>query len=261
MWRFLHASVVGQSHRSAGAPCQDASRALQVRAVNGEEVLILLCSDGAGSAEFSAVGSRAACHRLAGLAVQFLRQTGPVEAVTREISAGWLADVRRHLDEVARAHNAAVRDFACTLVAALIGEKASAFLQVGDGAVVVRRKEHYEVVFWPQTGDYANTTFFVTEDSAAERMAFDMKDMVDEVAAFTDGVQALALTYATRQPFDGFFSPIFAALRRAKSPAQLRVPFLRFLDSPRINERTEDDKSLIVAVRLTSQASASDRVQ
>ena len=103
-------------------------------------------------------------------------------------------------------------------------------------------------VFWPQVGEYANTTWFVTS-ADFEQMLQVRGEAVDEVALFTDGLQMMALHFATRSVHRPFFEPLFAALRGAAQPEDLVVPLRAFLDSPAVNERTDDDKTLVLAVR------------
>jgi hypothetical protein len=64
----------------------------------------------------------------------------------------------------------------------------------------------------------------------------------------TDGLQRLALDFTARTPHLPFFQPLFAALRAAPDVESLAGPFREFLDSQRINERTDDDKTLVLAI-------------
>jgi hypothetical protein len=72
---------------------------------------------------------------------------------------------------------------------------------------------------------------------------------VDELALFTDGLQMLALHFASRSAHRPFFEPLFTTLREAANPEALGGPLREFLDSPAVNERTEDDKTLVLAIR------------
>ena len=68
------------------------------------------------------------------------------------------------------------------------------------------------------------------------------------MALFTDGLQTLALDY-TRAAHSPFFAPMFAALSSETEPGGLLGPLSAFLESPAVNERTDDDKTLILATR------------
>jgi hypothetical protein len=133
---------------------------------------------------------------------------------------------------------------------ALVSENSAAFAQIGDGAIVIRDGEDYRVVFWPEPGEYANETDFLTDERFADLVRMEtIPNSIVEVAAFTDGLQRLSLDYAAQGPYQGFFRPAFDALRSTVDTELLQQPFRDFLDSPRINERTDDDKTLVLALR------------
>ena len=75
-----------------------------------------------------------------------------------------------------------------------------------------------------------------------------MTESVSELAVFTDGLQRLALDFTTRQPYGAFFRPFFERLRTEPEPETLLEPLREFLDSPRVNDRTDDDKTLVLAL-------------
>lgn len=56
-WRVAAASAIGTSHVASGAKCQDAN-GVGVFDVAGEHILILVVSDGAGSAKHSDIGAQ-----------------------------------------------------------------------------------------------------------------------------------------------------------------------------------------------------------
>jgi hypothetical protein len=74
------------------------------------------------------------------------------------------------------------------------------------------------------------------------------------MAMLTDGLQMIALDYATKKPHLPFFGPLFSKLRSATNADELEPSLRDFLGSSRVNERTDDDKTLIVATRLAPHA-------
>ena len=72
---------------------------------------------------------------------------------------------------------------------------------------------------------------------------------MDELALLTDGLQMLALRFADKSVHGPFFLPMFQALRAAESASALQTPLRDFLNSPAVNRRTDDDKTLILATR------------
>ena len=69
---------------------------------------------------------------------------------------------------------------------------------------------------------------------------------------FSDGLQRLALDFAKTIPFEPFFQGLFPSVRAmsADDGEKLTQSLTDFLNSPRINERTDDDKTLILATRV-----------
>jgi hypothetical protein len=254
MWKTLYQSVQGTSHVQSGQPCQDSCAAREIELDGrGESVLVLACSDGAGSAELSDVGSRVACQTLVDLVAAEVRGAGGLEPVNRERAREWFEQVHRSIGEQADLRDVPARQLACTLLCAVLGPTGAAFGQVGDGAIVVWEANEYHHVFWPQSGEYANTTNFVTDPRYPEHLQFAWRDgALDEVALLSDGLQMLGLDFAARRPHGPFFAPMFQALRATTDAAGLMGPLRTFLESPRLAERTDDDKTLILATRLAS---------
>jgi len=195
-WRYVAASVIGTSHEKAGGTCQDANDC-QIYALSaGEKVLAAAVADGAGSAVCGGEGAARTCGALLGLMEEHLDSGRTVEQVTRDMVRSWIASIQSLLDEEAKAASRERRDFASTILGLIVGESCAACLQVGDGAIVLADSEEhvYGHVFWPDRGEYANTTHFVTEDDAIEHLQFEsVKRRVVEAALLTDGLQAIAL--------------------------------------------------------------------
>ena len=248
MWRYVAASVQGTSHQRNNTPCQDYSAAIEL---GGASLLLLVCSDGAGSGSRSELGSEVACRTLVDEVTEFARLGGRIENVTRETAIEWLESIRTKLDTQASALGLTPRDLACTLIAALIASDSAAFIQVGDGAVVtVSTDDVYKVVFWPDQGEYANTTYFVTGPDAAVRLrVVTCSEPVKDVALLTDGLQHIALRYESKTPHGPFFAPMFAKLRAEENWQGLRDPLMGFLGSEAVSKRTDDDCTLVLASR------------
>jgi len=130
---------------------------------------------------------------------------------------------------------------------------ATLVLQIGDGGVVLDVGSGLEIAVTPMGGEYANMTHFVTDDDALEVLATRVYAVpARRVAAFSDGIQRLALNLASNTPHEPFFAPFFDGLARVRpeQEAQLEAALRRFLASPAVNERTDDDKTLALAVSL-----------
>jgi hypothetical protein len=252
MWNVLGQSVRGPAHEVSGQPCQD-SCLVRLRPLAGGEALLLAVADGAGSAALSHVGSSQTCEKVTGLVLADLDEGLPITEVDRDTALSWLVRLRWHLGACAREHGAALPDLACTLLLAVVTEEVAVFAQVGDGAIVALDPDGaYRPVFWPQSGEYANTTFFVTDETAADRLDFRLvRGAVDELALMSDGVQGLALTYADRSAHQPFFRSLFARVRQGPTGEDLSAGLARFLDSAPVRARSDDDKTLILATRAS----------
>lgn len=254
-WRYAFASVAGTSHAMLGTPCQDCCDCRVERTGSGGSALIAVVADGAGSASRAEDGAQLAC-------ALFLRELSTFYAcghdgadLSREFFEDWLAHFHTEIQQRAEGEGVTARDFATTLLGVAVEEERAAFVQVGDGAIVVSSRAdpgEYSCVFWPRRGEYANTTCFATDADAGAFLEFERRDaVIDEVALLTDGLQALALEYRSRTAFVPFFRPVFGPVQAepAGHSEKLSSALAAFLGSPRVNARTDDDKTLILASR------------
>lgn len=256
-WRVAYTSVGGTSHEKTGLPCQDAGCCRIVSGPDGEPVLLAIACDGAGSASRSLDGATLAVDR-------FLRdfsdacKCSGLGGITKEFVEDWLTRVRSELRDQAETHNVSPREFACTVVGAVVGADGAAFFQIGDGAIVVSNRvepDDYGWVFWPQHGEFANQTNFILQDNALEVLEFEVEQRcVDEIAIFTDGIERLVLDLREKSAHAPFFRTLFNWLVNTEPvaieediPASAVVSC--YLRSKQINDRTDDDKTLILATR------------
>jgi hypothetical protein len=256
-WRYVAASVIGTSHEKAGGTCQDANGCQIYAPPAGEKILTAAVADGAGSAVCGGEGAAKACRALLGLMDAHLDSGRTVEEITQDTARWWMTTIQNLLEEEARAVSRERRDFACTILGLIVGESCAACLQVGDGVIVLADSEEqaYGHVFWPDRGEYANTTHFVTEEDAIEHLQFDsVKRRVVEAALLTDGLQNIALNYQQRSAHEPFFRGLFTPLRTTEEGCsrELSESLAAFLSSPRVNEKTDDDKTLVLASRTAS---------
>lgn len=254
MWKVVSASVVGTSHIEANIPCQDDCYSEIIRGVDGQDYLVCVVADGAGSAKEGGKGAELACLvSLSSIETSLNAVTSfqPTASIVRE----WVEAARRAIHEEAQARSLTARDFACTLLAAVVGPRGVVFFQIGDGAIVASSGYSYGVVFWPESGPYANMTYFVTDEDALEHLQIAITSArIDEVALFSDGLQRLALSFEQLAPHAPFFEPMLGVLRKRNADEcdDLGEQLAQFLGSQRINERTDDDKTLVLATRRES---------
>jgi hypothetical protein len=261
-WRYAYASVTGTSHEKNASACQDAGSCRVVEAAGGGSILLAMASDGAGSVKRSAEGAAMAIELFFAEFGAACRERG-IAAIDRGLVLSWLRKLRRRI--AARAARAGTRssEFACTALGAVIADERAVFFQIGDGAIVISARQDpggYRWVFWPQHGEFANTTNFVTQRHASRALEIATHDgPVDEIAIFTDGIERLVLDLGARTAHAPFFRPLFrwlAATEPVAAGATASSPIAQYLGSKQVCDRTDDDKTLILATRRPTAAAA-----
>ncbi len=245
MWKLVHGSVRGTSHAATDQPCQDFCAGK-----HADSTVAAACSDGAGSADLSHLGSKSAVERFMDVA------TPSESAPERAAIEAWVDAARERVLEEAATQGVVPRRLACTLLVAIVGDGWATFAQIGDGVIVFNGDAGYELAFWPDNGEYANTTRFLTDDDYRKHLRIEVVTrQVSELAVMTDGLQMLALDFKGARVHDRFFEPLFRTVRNNANEEALRTSLLEFMDSKRVNERTDDDKTLLLAVRIHPDAS------
>ncbi|MBI5876419.1 MAG: protein phosphatase 2C domain-containing protein [Chloroflexi bacterium] len=249
-WHVVGASVQGSAHTRQGAPCQDAHgwRVLP------DDILILAVADGAGSAPRSLEGAQAAVGAvLATLADGFAApEPLPPDVLLRDA----FARAREALAVLAAEAGVPLAQFASTLTCAIAGANVLTVASLGDGAVIAETGGELRLASAPpQKGEYANETHFLTQDDARDCVQIARVDgTARAVAATTDGLLRLALRLPDYAPHAPFFQPLFAFAAQAHADAD--VELAAFLCSERVTARTDDDKTLVIAVRVEPQLTA-----
>jgi hypothetical protein len=253
-WRIALASEIGTSHKSTGSPCQDSAAHALVQTALGQ-VLVIAVSDGAGSAAHSHVGSSTAVTSFISHVQRFLIADGDLTRIDAQLASQWVRHAADAAAAVAETNGHEVRDYSCTLLAAIIGNERAAFLQVGDGAIVVSHGEDdgWSYVFWPQHGEFANTTNFIQSPQIEDVIAFELAPRrINEFAIFSDGIENLVLHKVSHSVHQSFFQSMIQPLRKSEANGvdpNLSQALHRYLASPMICDRTDDDKTLVLASR------------
>jgi len=178
---------------------------------------------------------------------------GDTETVhTRGFALETLDAIRASILNEAVQEKLRVREFACTLLVALVNHERATFWQIGDGAICFRlpSEESFRFVFWPSKGEYANVTSFVTDENAPDELEFDtVEGSLADLALFSDGLERLALDFAAGEAHTKFFAGFFPHLycEPAGHLIEIEQRLTDFLSSERINSKTDDDKTLILA--------------
>ena len=236
---------MGQSHLASGAPCQDAFGIQEVPGA-GAAWLAAAVSDGAGSALHAREGARTVVRALLQAAA------GACDLPDEAVATQWLASARDSIAALASAREATMRDFAATLVFALVAEDATVLVHVGDGAAVIDGPNGWEVASWPANGEYAGTTYFVTDDPGPRIALTRMDRPVNALALFSDGLERLLINTSAGTLNTTMLDGLFDVLRAGAGQGcdrKLSRSLRRFLRREDLDAWTHDDKSLVLALR------------
>jgi len=217
--------------------------------ISGEgEVAILGLADGAGSAAASQHGAKTAVDAAIGSIAAALHREGAAAlriASLRDAVATARASVFQAVDDFGHLP----LEYASTLLLLIASAECTLGAHIGDGAIVIE-DDALRVLSFPEQGEYANATRFLVDDDALAATRFVLHGPARRLALLSDGLQGIALDYASRSAYEPFFAPIFARVEDAgETLEQLNVELAAWLDSDAVNARTHDDKSLVIAVR------------
>lgn len=252
-WSWVGARATGTSHAREEKECDDAGACREVWTPSGP-ALVAVASDGAGSAPLSRFGSAIVARSFCRSASAYLRAGSRVDDIDEAVARDWLDEMRDRIARRAQLGGQPARAFASTMVGVVVGLDAAVVVHVGDGACALRLAGEtvWRVPSWPAQGEYAATTYFVTDDPEPRLSVASVRGCVEEVAVFTDGMERLALDFAAGAAFDRFFESVFPALRREPPGRRRRLSrdLHDFLDSAPVTDRTDDDKTLLMARRV-----------
>lgn len=255
MWRVFSASTTGKRNLDAGTVGQDASHC-----VVSDELLVAAVCDGAGSAREGRAGAsfmaRALAEQLALdlaadrgiLAVDPAQERERRELVIRRA----LETVRSRLAELAASHDLALDDYSCTLVGCVAAREGGCFFHVGDGFAIQQGPAGDTVLSKPENGEYADETYFVTDENWQEHLRFTPLALPERgavIGLMSDGTAPFAVNRARSGFFRPFIDPIASFLHAATAPNGNEALRL-LLESPRACEISADDKTLLLAFVL-----------
>lgn len=248
-WRTVSASVVGTSHIDNGSGCQDSCIAFVESVATKPSLLSIFVADGAGSAACGGEGAELAIEAAAGFTSNAYINAD--HELDEGFAVGCIDAVRRRIFAAADKAGRPARDYACTFLALLTTANFTMAMQIGDGGIVLDTGEGLHVPIVPMSGEYANMTNFVTDENALDVIITKVyRQAASRVAVFSDGIQRLAMNMATNTPHEPFFLPFFQtlAITSSEKDDQLHDALVTFLGSAEVNDRTDDDKTLVIAI-------------
>jgi hypothetical protein len=214
-------------------------------------------ADGAGSAQFSEIGATLAVNTaLAYLQTHLykaiLDTDLPTESEIQPLFEEMVTQVVEVLEQTAKDGDYPLRELGCTLLSFIATDQWLAAMQIGDGFIVVQPEAEadFKLLFEPDKGEFINETVFVTSQSAIEQMQCCVYPWGPRfICAATDGLEKVAVRYQDWQPFAPFFKPLVDCLDLIAQSDDQHIYLRSFLESDRLNARTDDDKTLVIALQ------------
>lgn len=246
LWKWASASVVGTSHIHNGNRLQDAYAVLDL----GDGRIFAVVSDGAGSAEFGSYGAWLTCRFISVRVRAWLRENQKLP--TDEELTDWIDELRKRIFTIASQRETTLRQFAATLAALMVTPDEAVTLHIGDSAVVGRKAGGWQVLCWPENGEYASTTYFVTDEPEPRLNIIRHPVEYDAYALFSDGIGELALSYQEHAAYPRFLDPMLHPVEVASGARRLvdlSKTLASYLAGPSVCERTDDDKTLILIAK------------
>ena len=243
-WKAMWVSVPGTSHARSGQPCQDAAYGK----VSRGHVFVAAVADGAGSAPHGGRGAQIAVRAAVDTISDRLADSkADVQQWQRYLTAA-MRVAHAEIEIAAAAHNTKSRDFATTLLLFVAMADVVVAAQVGDGCIVVQGPDgKLSALTSPQGGEYANTTTFLVSPDAHEVVQTRVwRGPYRGVAAFTDGLQRLALDMPKAVPHAPFFAPLFDFADSVTSGEKAVGELSEFLKSSKVKDRADDDLTLLL---------------
>src|SRR5258707_9191408 len=162
VWCWVGACSTGSSHIRAGLGCDDRAACLEFLDAN-RSALVAVVSDGAGSAHYGSLGSRAVVRQFIDAAFDFLRSSRPLSEIDEEVGRAWMDGIRDKVFIIAERISASPRDLAATLVGVVAAEDHVVICHAGDGACAIRNADdqEWQVRSGPSHGEYGYPNYFV----------------------------------------------------------------------------------------------------
>lgn len=274
-WVVAKATVIGNGHMKENIPCQDAHA---YKFFHEDNFAIAVVSDGAGSAEFSQIGSKIVVEQAIekfSILVQennFVLQA-PEFPFWRQKCVETFNSIFIYLQEIALREHIDYKSLAATAIIVILTPYGLLTTHIGDGrAGYLDGQGEWHACIKPFKGELANETVFITSDFWRKENIEDFIEsrvILDVVTAFTllsDGCENVCFqlnqfneelqTYERiNKPFPGFYGHNINTLvqmsKQELSEIEIDLLWEQFLikgNEQFIHER--DDKTLILGVKL-----------
>jgi serine/threonine protein phosphatase PrpC len=235
--------VFGSSHLTTETPCHDAHT---YRILSDDMGYIACVSDGMGSAARAELGSSTASLFIVDFLEKKLNLDLTDDEVILLIKEGSV-QVNQFLAETAELNDLNIKDLNATLLVFISLKDRQFFGQVGDCTAIGKYDDAYQVLVPQQRGEYANATFSICNMESIENGIYDRCDkFYPMVALMSDGIESISVSAKDSSVSSLFFDPFFKVFSHQNyNQTEVQKSLERFLQSERINKKTDDDKTLL----------------
>jgi hypothetical protein len=277
-WLIVKASVIGNSHITENLPCQDSHG---YKFFSKENFGVAVVSDGAGSADFSDLGSgkvvEQALKKFSTLIkTEKLYEAAPEETIWKEKSIQVFKEIFAELQKFADEENINYKTLAATAIVVAIMPYGIIATHIGDGrAGYLNDNGEWFSCITPYKGELANETVFITSDFWEKDnldQFIESRIIQDSVSAFTlltDGCENVCfelnkfnsetqLYERLNNPYSGFFNHNIGVLKSLHSTGlteeEINSMWANFLTNGLESFANElDDKTLLLAIKINNE--------
>ncbi len=250
--KMAFSAVAGRKKGVARGACQDA---VFGKSSNGVSCIAL--ADGAGSKRLSGTGARRVVEIVVNLVLANFDQFFE-KASTGDINTPKSTIVHSIIEELSAeryARRGRLEDYACTLIFAAADQKRLLLGHLGDGMAFSIENGVSKVASWPENGEFANETFFVTAKDAIERLRLSTEffETPRSILLASDGAAVSLLRRA-----DCTVAPAVAKLCEwtASQPRKKMNAVLKINLEGMFREKTTDDCSIAIMADPTAHMSS-----
>ncbi|RFA24340.1 hypothetical protein CAI21_22075 [Alkalilimnicola ehrlichii] len=243
-WKVAAGIARGPDHERRDEPCQDAFAFQR----DGQWLAAVVC-DGAGSAAQSELGARHA----ATVVSRHLLQAA--SGFTGEDFLGfWRQHIKSGIAYARETLPAADKDlsaFHATIVGVIANAEQALIFHIGDGVAAASNNGEWAncVLSLPENGEFANETFFYTQDTWHRHLRYTLAPEAGEFILMSDGTASFALSRDRKGLDEGFVRPVTHYLKQAEE-AQGSQALSGTLNQEQPRRISGDDKTLLWAARL-----------
>jgi hypothetical protein len=275
-WIIAQASVIGSLHITNFLPCQDAHLC---KTIGQGDWLLCVVSDGAGSCEFSHIGSGKVVELVYWYFSELIKEQKwiddfciPENEIWHKLAKDIFKKVFADLQEFAKNEGYTLKSLSATLILVIATPLGLLVSHIGDGRAGYQNLQgEWKSMLTPFKGEYANETVFITspiwEDDKIDTY-IESRVVVESTNAFvlmSDGCENACyettifneetkLYENINKPFAGFLNPIIQTLQnlseQGKTEQEINLLWEDYLnDGTEEFAKEQDDKTLILAVK------------